>query len=136
MLKLFLFFIWFNLIFLDEIARCQKLADSRTADHIAKELLKAMERYEVLSMQVSAIRDNDESGEIEEWKNELQSYHETMEGLQRLSQKLKTNRKEEFILKCRENIEKLQLCIIKCVEALKKDRPFMAEWFLSNKEES
>lgn len=109
------------------MARIEKLADSREADDIAKELPLAMQRFEILHMQVSAIRDNTEIDEIEEWKNELQKYHETMQRLQRWSQKLKTNRKDEFILKCQENIKKLEISIKKCVEALKEKRPFMAE---------
>ena len=86
-----------------------------------------MQRYEILKIQVSTINNNTEGEQIDGWKNELETHQERMESLQRFSKKLKTSRKEEFILKCRENIEKLQLCIIKCVEALKKDRPFMAE---------
>ena len=50
------------------MARIEKLADSREADDIAKELPLAMQRFEILHMQVSAIRDNTEIDEIEEWK--------------------------------------------------------------------
>ena len=113
--------------FLDDRARFERTADIRDGDYIQEEIPKAMERYEILKLMVATISDDTEIDDIEDWKKELETHHRTMEYLQRYSQKLKTNRKEEFILQCRENIEKLQDCIKKCVEALQNpSRPFMA----------
>ena len=113
--------------FLDDRARSARMADERDADYIQKAIPEAMERYEILKLMVSTINDDTEIPDIEGWKKELAEHHGTMEYLQRYSQRLKTNRKEEFILQCTENIKKLQDCIEKCVEALQDpSRPYMS----------
>ena len=113
--------------FLDDRARFARTADTRDANYIETAIPKAMQRYEILKVMVSAIKDRTEIPEVEGWKKELARDLGTMEYLQRYSQRLTTNRKEDFILQCTENIKKLQDCIEKCEEALQDpSRPYMA----------